>query len=118
MTQFYPRPATNFDLLYLLRLFFGTAMVVAVVLGYTTIRRGDVKQHRAWMMRAYAIGLGAGTQVFTLAIGQMVAGSLDEFGVSLMMGAAWVINLAVAEWALRRRGVAPAQKYAVVTNVP
>ena len=30
------------------------------------IRRGEIARHRAWMMRGYAIGLGAGTQALTL----------------------------------------------------
>ncbi len=78
-------------------------MVVAIVLGFTMIRRGDVRRHRAWMTRAYAIGLGAGTQVLTLAAGELIAGPPSELRRALLMGAAWVINLLVAEWAIRRR---------------
>lgn len=103
MTLFYPRPAGSGELLYALRLLFGSAMVVSIVLGFTTIRQGDVKGHRAWMARGYAIGLGAGTQVLTLAVGELIAGPPNELGEALLMGAAWVINLAVAEWAIRKR---------------
>jgi hypothetical protein len=35
--------------------------------------------------------------------GEIIAGPPDEFGKALLMGAGWVINLAVAEWAIRRR---------------
>ena len=73
MTLFYPRPAGDGELLYALRLLFGSAMVVSIVLGFAAIRRGDVTRHRAWMMRGYAIGLGAGTQVLTLAAGALIA---------------------------------------------
>ena len=59
-------PGWHGELLYALRLLFGSAMVVSIVLGFTAIRRRDVMRHRAWMMRGYAIGLGAGTQVLTL----------------------------------------------------
>ena len=63
MTLFYaPQPGTG-DLLYVLRLVFGSAMAACLVLGFTAIRRRDIAAHRAWMIRAYAIGLAAGTQV-------------------------------------------------------
>ena len=103
MTLFYPWPDGDGALLYALRLLFGSAMVVAIVLGFTTIRRGDVRRHRAWMTRAYAIGLGAGTQMLMLMVGEMLAGPPSELSHALQIGAGWVINLAVAEWAIRRR---------------
>src|SRR3712207_1114882 len=66
MTLFYPRPdSTGELLLYAFRLLFGSAMVVSIVLGFAAIRRRDVRGHRAWMMRGYAIGLGAATQMLT-----------------------------------------------------
>lgn len=103
MTLFYPRPEEASDLLYLLRLMFGSAMVLSIVLGYAAIRRQDILQHRAWMTRAYAIGLGAGTQVLTGLVGELVFGPPTELGNALLMGAGWVINLAVAEWIIRKR---------------
>jgi uncharacterized membrane protein len=103
MTVFYPRPAGDGDLLFAFRLLFGSAMVVSIVLGFAAIRRGDVKGHRAWMMRGYAIGLGAGTQVLTQLAGGLIPGPPSELSRALLMGAAWVINLAVAEWSIRKR---------------
>ena len=89
-------------MLYPLRLAFGSAMLVTIVLGFAAIRRRDVTRHRAWMIRSYAIGLVAGTQVFTLGIGGVVFGTGD-LSTALLMGAAWAINLAVAERAIRKR---------------
>jgi hypothetical protein len=103
MTLFYPWPEGDGLLLYWFRLLFGSGMVLSIVLGYVAIRRGNVIQHRAWMTRGYAIGLGAGTQPLALMVGEMVAGPPTELGRALLMGAGWVINLAIAEWALRRR---------------
>jgi len=107
MNQFYPQPPGDGELLYILRLIFGLAMVVSIVLGFAVILRGKVNQHRAWMMRGYAIGLGAGTQVLTLLGGAAIIGPLSELGRALLMGAAWVINLAVAEWVIRKRIARP-----------
>jgi uncharacterized membrane protein len=112
MTLFYSSAAGTDDLLYVFRLLFGSAMVVSIVLGFVAIRRGDVLAHRAWMTRAYAIGLGAGTQVLTGMAESLIVSQRSALSTALAMGAGWVINLAVAEWAIRRR---PARKTRVST---
>jgi hypothetical protein len=109
MTLFYPWPDGDGALLYAFRLLFGTAMVASIVLGVAAIRQRDVSRHRAWMMRGYAIGLGAGTQVFTQWAGEAIMGPPGELDRALLMGAGWAINLAVAEWAIRRRAAPPAR---------
>jgi uncharacterized membrane protein len=107
MTLFYPWPKGDGELLYVLRLLFGSAMVISIVLGFTAIRRRDVRRHRAWMMRGYALGLGAGTQALILLAGELIAGPPSELSRALLMGTAWVINLAVAEWIIRKRPAPP-----------
>ena len=103
MTLFYAtKPGTGL-LLYLLRLVFASAMAACLVLGVATIRRGDIAGHRGWMIRAYAIGLAAGTQAFTGGIGIALFGHGALQG-DIAMGSAWFINLAVAEWVIRRQG--------------
>jgi len=101
MTLLYAEKPGTGDLLYVLRLVFGSAMVASLVLGFTAIRRRDIAAHRAWMIRAYAIALAAGTQAFTEGIGGALFGT-GELRGDLAKGAAWVINLAVAEWVIRR----------------
>ena len=105
MTVFYPRPEGASNLLYAFRLLFGTGMVLSIILGYLAILRKDVDQHLAWMTRAYALGLGAGTQVFTGMVGALIFGTPNEFQNALLNGAAWVINLAVAEWSIRKDSI-------------
>lgn len=41
------------------RLLFGIALGVALVLAMLAIRRRDIARHRDWMIRAYALGMGA-----------------------------------------------------------
>jgi hypothetical protein len=79
-------------------------MAACLVLGFAAIRRRDINAHRAWMMRAYAIGLAAGTQAFTQGIGEGIFGT-GVLQADLSRGAAWVLNLAVAEWVIRRPAV-------------
>jgi uncharacterized membrane protein len=101
MTVVYlPQPGSTV-LLYVLRLLFGSAMAACVVLGITSIRTGDVAAHGAWMTRAYAIGLAAGTQVFTEGVGAALVGTSGARS-DLARAAAWLINLVIAEWVIRR----------------
>lgn len=102
MTVFYPRTD---NLLYMFRLFFGSGMILSIIFGFISIRKRDVTQHQAWMTRAYAIGMGAGTQVLTGIAGALIFGKPNEFENALLMGAAWVINLAVAEWSIRKNSI-------------
>ena len=103
MTLFYAMPAINGPGLYVMRLVFGTAMAAAIVVAFVAIRRGDVTTHSAWMTRAYAIGLGAGTQVFTFLPWTLFFGAPGQVMHTVLMGAGWVINLAIAEVVIRRR---------------
>jgi Predicted membrane protein (DUF2306) len=107
MTQFYPvggHPPASFDgpFLYVIRLVVGLAMVLSICLGFAAILRRDIAQHRAWMMRAYALGLGAGTQVLTHLPWFLLPSIQGELARTLCMGAGWAINLAVVEWILLR----------------
>lgn len=54
------------------------------------------------MVRAYAIGQGAGTQVFTHLPWVLLLGQPGETTRTGLMAAGWLINLAVAGWAVRR----------------
>jgi len=116
MTLFYPRPVGDGDLLYALRLLFGSAMVLSIVLGFAAVRRRDMASHRAWMMRGYAIGLGAATQMLTQMAGELIAGPPSETIRALLMGAGWMINLAVAEWAIRKRPSTRVRKASTVVS--
>ncbi len=102
MTQFYQMPAHDGLLLYGFRIFFGLLMVVSLVLGFVAVRRRQYLRHRAWMIRGYALGLGVGTQVLTLLVGEIVLGPPEAMARGSLMGAAWVINLVLAESVIRR----------------
>lgn len=102
LNQFFPRADATREVVYPLRMAFGAAMVVTIVLGFAAARRRDFARHRAWMIRSYAIGIVAGTQVFTLGIGGAIFGT-GYVTTALLLAAAWAINLAVAERTIRRR---------------
>jgi len=101
MTLVFPRKEGTGELLYLFRLLFASGMAASLILGVAAIRRRDIDRHRAWMTRAYALALGAGTQAFTVGFGEALFGA-GVVRTDLMMGAGWAINLAAAEWFIRR----------------
>ncbi len=108
MTLFYAG-APGGNLLWGIRLLVSSAMAASIVLGFAAIRRRNIPAHRAWMIRAYALGLGAGTQIFTEGIGEALFGTGD-LSKALSMGSAWVINAVVAEWLIRRPSIRRARR--------
>jgi len=109
MAHFYPWPEGDGVALYVMRLVAGSAMAVSIVLGIDAVRRRDFAAHGAWMTRAYAIGMGAGTHVLTHLPWFLLVGKPGESSRALLMGAGWLINVVVAEWFIRRArgGVRP-----------
>lgn len=115
MSVSYDLPAHDNTALLWIRLFFGSLMAAGLVLGVLAILRRDVRTHQRWMARSYAVAQGAGTQA--LILGPMVLllnqQGVDQPGGTLKatgMGAAWVINLVVAEWLVRRSQAAQSRR--------
>jgi uncharacterized membrane protein len=105
MAHFYPWPEGDGEALYILRLVVGSGMFASILLGLNAIRRREYATHGAWMMRGYALGIGAGTQVLTHLPWFVLFGKPGELPRLLLMGAGWAINLGVAEWVIRRERV-------------
>ncbi|GHO99930.1 membrane protein [Reticulibacter mediterranei] len=111
MTQFYLFSLQSQSmLLYSFRMLFGSAMVLALALGLVAILRRNLARHRAWMIRGYAIGQGAGTQALTALLWMIIFGTLGEPAKDWLHGVSWVINLAVAEWLIHRKHAKGRQK--------
>jgi uncharacterized membrane protein len=102
LTLVYPTEANTGPLLYWSRLLFGLAMAAFLVLGFLNVRARNFRAHRAWMIRAYALGLGAGTQVVTIGVGHAVLGTSTHV-IDAVTAVGWAINLAVAEAIVRRK---------------
>ena len=116
MTLLYRMPAYDGKLVYVLRLLFGLAMLVSLLCGIAALSRRDFAQHGNWMLRGYAIGMGAGTQVLTGVVASMIVDPPTELSRALLMGGAWAINLAVAEWIIRRRPARPVRALVAGTS--
>ena len=102
LTLAYPFVEPDGWTLYGMRLVAGSAMVASIGLAVRALLRRDYPSHGAWMIRGYAIGLGAGTQVLAFLVWSLIGGPDTEFGRLVVMGSGWGINVIVAEWVIRR----------------
>ena len=103
-------PVGDGPALVVIRVVFGSYMVVSLVLALRALVRRSYVAHGAWMTRTYALGVAAGTQALALIPGSILFGSTNEIARAVAMGAAWVINLAVAEFVIHRRAVRTAAR--------
>lgn len=106
MTAFYPIPTSlQGPILHAVRLAVASAMVASIVIAWRSILRRDVPRHEAFMIRAYALGQGAGTQVVVLLPWMLISGESGGLTRDLLMTLAWTINIVVAERIIRSRAV-------------
>jgi len=110
MTLFYEGLPGDGALLAGMRLMVGSAMALAIALGWLAARRRDFTRHRAWMIRGYALGIGAGTQVFTTIPVALAVGPPSGTTRALLLGAGWLINITVAELVIRNRTPYPQRR--------
>lgn len=73
------------------------AYLIVAALGLAAARARDFAAHRAWMLRAYAICMGAGTQTLMLFPVFVINGKVEGLAADQAFIGAWVLNLAVAE---------------------
>lgn len=83
-------------------LVFGVWFLACLMLAFRAIRRDEVAQHRRWMIRAFAIGVGVGT--IRIWIGLFQATGLlslqDSFPIAFWIS--FAVHAAAAEWWMRR----------------
>lgn len=103
MTHFYPWPEYDGRILYVIRLLVGLSMLFSLTLAVMAIYKPCFKSHANWMIRAYALAMGAGTQVFTHIPWFLFPSLHDELFRAFCMGAGWLTNIIVAELIIRHR---------------
>ncbi|MBC7477600.1 MAG: DUF2306 domain-containing protein [Pseudorhodobacter sp.] len=84
------------------RLVVGSSVIASLTLAIRAIRQRDIAEHSAWMLRTYALIMGAGTQaVIGLPIFILYGQPAPEV-MDLILAVCWPINLVVAELVIRR----------------
>ena len=82
---------------------FGLALLVAVAKAIAAIRRRDIQGHRAWVIRAYAVGMGLGTVSLVFFPIYLVTGAPPTgLASDILFVASWSLNIGFAEWVIHR----------------
>ena len=72
----------------------------ATWLGWRAIKKGDVQQHRSWMIRSYALTFSA----ITLRVMQFLLATQTHIEMDaayqIVAWPSWVLNLVLAEWVI------------------
>jgi Predicted membrane protein (DUF2306) len=90
-------------LLAFARFIAGVALCTSLSLAIVAIAKRRVEQHRAWMIRAYAIGMGPAAISFIMLPIFLIRGEAPTgYVADLLFVLSWVINLSIAEWIIRR----------------
>ena len=97
MTLNYPPLISNGETVGMIRIAFGAAMILSLILGIIAIRRRNIETHKRWMLRAYAIAMGASTQALVAIPWFVIIGEPQGLPWALAMTLAWLFNLSVAE---------------------
>ncbi len=82
---------------------FGLALIAVLVLGVAAARSHNMLRHRAWMIRAYAIGMGSGTVAPVMFPVYLISGEPPTgLSTDIAVVGMWLLTIAVGEWVVRR----------------
>lgn len=103
MTLVYPFASLDGNTVYFSRILVALSMLMFVFFGISDIHRKKYEEHGQWMIRTYALAMGAGTQVFTHIPWMLFPEIKNEFTRTIFMTLGWVINIAVAECIIQKQ---------------
>ncbi|GAA0903913.1 DUF2306 domain-containing protein [Virgisporangium aurantiacum] len=80
---------------------FGGWFLACLVAAFRAVRRGDIVQHRRWMIRAFTVAIGVGTiRIWIIVLPQLgVLGLKESFAPAFWIS--FVAHVLVAEWWVR-----------------
>ncbi len=102
MTQFYPRTGYDGFALYLLRWVVGLLILFSFFSALRKLLKRQFTLHGDWMLRAYALSMGAGTQVLTHIPLYAFPTTQSEHSRFWAMASGWCINVILAEWIIQK----------------
>ena len=100
LSQVTPQSTSVIDIT---RAVFSSALLIALALAIAAIRDRDVPRHRAWAIRAYAIGMGSGTVALVFFPIYIITGQPPTgLAADIVFAIWWVLIIAFAEVVIRR----------------
>lgn len=103
MTYVYPPVNHDGKIVYIFRLIVGYSILFFLFQSIRTLLRKNFLSHGIWMTRAYALSLGAGTQVFSHIPIFIFPSIQGEISRAIAMGMGWIINIAIAELIINKQ---------------
>ena len=101
MTLLHPNISTA--LLFYGRIVASLLWAVFILLAVRFVIQKNIAKHRAFMIRAYAIAINAGTLPFIYIPIMIVYGVAPPLIEDAIQVTGWIVNLSVAEWIIRRQ---------------
>jgi uncharacterized membrane protein len=87
---------------------FGLALLIALALAMAAIRNRDVLRHRAWVIRAYAVGMGLGAVSLVFFPIYVITGQAPTGLTSdVLFVASWGLSIAFGEVVIRHLSRSP-----------
>ncbi len=102
LALFFPQAIYNGSIVKAVRLIVISSFLVMIVLGFSAVRRKDFVAHQAWMIRAMALSLGTGTQVYFFVVWMMISNVDNDLIRGSIFAFASALNLVIAERIVRR----------------
>jgi uncharacterized membrane protein len=85
---------------------FGLALIAALVQGVAAARARDFLRHRAWMIRAYAIGIGSATIAPVMIPIYLIRGAPPVgLATDIVVVGVWLCTIALGEWVVHRLAI-------------
>lgn len=81
---------------------FSLALLAALAIAWRAAVRRQIDAHRAWVVRAYAIGLSLSTTRLYFIPAYLISGNPSQFEAATVTWAGFLLNCFVAEWIVRR----------------
>lgn len=103
MTYVYPPVNHDGKIVYIFRLIVGYSILFFLFQSIRALLRKNFLSHGIWMTRAYALSLGAGTQVFSHIPIFIFPSIQGEISRAIAMGMGWIINIAIAELIINKQ---------------
>lgn len=100
---FYPPSELATPTMDALRILFGSALISSILLAFLKIRQRNVSGHRAWMIRAFALGVAGSTQALVIGTWIVAIGPLTPNSATALITIGFLINIVIAEWRIRVR---------------
>jgi len=102
LTLFFPQAIYNGSIVKAVRLIAISSFLIMIVLSFLAARRKNFAAHQDWMIRAMALSLGTGTQVYFFVTWMMISDVDNDLVRGGTFAVASALNLVIAERLVRR----------------